>query len=132
MGTGILARQSSSSTSVETSDSDAAAAKAPTSPVDGLTGGLTDILKRQSEEEEEEEEEELLAFLAAGGVLNKRQPIDVASLTGLSGDSSDKPAGDDTADGLTGGLRKRQLGGLLGDKPATPDADGDDSTQVRS
>ena len=64
--------------------------------------------------------------------MNKRQPIDVASLTGLSGDSSDKPAGDDTADGLTGGLRKRQLGGLLGDKPATPDADGDDSTQVRS
>jgi len=97
MGTGILARQSSSSKTVETA-SDAEDAESSIPILGGLTGGL-----------------------------RKRQPIDVATLTGLSGDSSD--AAEDTASGLAG-LRKRQLNGLLGDKPATPDGDGDDSTQT--
>jgi len=94
MGTGILARQTSNSKTVETSSSDGTV-DAPTSSVDGLTG----LFRRQTEEELEEEEElELLAFLA--------------SQAGV-------PA-------------KRQLNGLLGDKPATDDGDGDDTKQTLS
>jgi hypothetical protein len=118
MGTGILARQTSSSSKTLEG--------AVTNDDSGLVGTLSGLT----------------------GGLRKRQPIDVATLTGLSGDSSDAPAAD-TASGLAGlrkrqlldsvnlsglgaetGVDKRQLNGLLGDKPATPDNDGDDSTQT--
>ena len=110
MGTGILARQSSSKTVEETtSDAGAAADTADAAGITDTLGGLTGGLTRRQ----------------LGGALGQTTPTEESDETDAATSTVDNTLG-----GLTGGLSKRQLGGILGDQPATPDGDDDPNTQV--